>query len=75
MMGQMARGASVIGTSKDPGKVERALETWEVAMLKNSHTLSVQETLKKLSVDPTRGLSSEEARNRLEKYGPNGIFL
>lgn len=32
-----------------------------------------EETLQKLAVDPSQGLSSEEAKLRLEKYGPNKL--
>jgi len=34
---------------------------------------SKKELLKKLNSDPKTGLSSSEANNRLEKYGPNKI--
>ena len=33
----------------------------------------VEEVLKEFHVDPTTGLTSEEARARLEKYGPNKL--
>ena len=32
---------------------------------------SIEEVLKELNVDPATGLSKEEARVRLERYGPN----
>ncbi len=35
--------------------------------------LSVEQSLKKLDVDPKRGLSDEEAAQRRERYGPNAI--
>ncbi len=35
------------------------------------HTLSVAETLERLGVDYRQGLSDEEARTRLARYGPN----
>jgi P-type Ca2+ transporter type 2C len=34
---------------------------------------SIEETLKEFDVDPSKGLSEEEARNRFEKYGPNRL--
>ncbi len=45
------------------------MEAREVAW----HALSVEEVLKKLSVDPAKGLSSSEAEERLRKYGLNEI--
>ncbi|GAB6136063.1 plasma-membrane proton-efflux P-type ATPase [Thermococcus prieurii] len=35
--------------------------------------MSIEEVLKFLEVDPTKGLSSEEARRRLQEVGPNEI--
>jgi Ca2+-transporting ATPase len=37
------------------------------------HVLSVEECLKVLKVDRKEGLSSEEAKIRLEQYGPNQL--
>ncbi len=37
------------------------------------HTLPAEEVLARLGVDPAVGLSSEEARRRLERYGPNEL--
>ena len=37
------------------------------------HALSIEDVLKKLNVDPSTGLSEEEVRRRLMKYGPNEI--
>ncbi len=34
---------------------------------------TIDETLKELQTDPQKGLSSEDARNRLQHYGPNAI--
>ncbi len=34
---------------------------------------SIEETLRELGTDPQKGLSSEDARNRLQHYGPNAI--
>ncbi len=34
---------------------------------------SVDETLRELGTDPPKGLSSEEAKKRLQQYGPNAI--
>lgn len=39
----------------------------------NWHTQSVEKTLDSLKVDPARGLSDEEVRERLEQYGLNEI--
>lgn len=35
--------------------------------------LSIEEALKKLNVDQSKGLSNDEAQKRLEKDGPNGL--
>jgi Ca2+-transporting ATPase len=37
------------------------------------HVMPINEVLETLNVDPNTGLSSEEARERLEIYGPNAI--
>ena len=37
------------------------------------HTLQIDETLKYLNTPPDKGLSSEEAKNRLRKYGANKL--
>ncbi|UCG25108.1 MAG: HAD-IC family P-type ATPase, partial [Chloroflexota bacterium] len=37
------------------------------------YKLSVEEALKELATDPENGLTSAEARTRLEKYGPNEL--
>jgi len=37
------------------------------------HTLDTAEALRLLGTDPERGLDAEEARRRLEKFGPNEI--
>ncbi len=37
------------------------------------YALSAEECLQKLEVEPTRGLSADEAGRRLEKYGPNEL--
>ena len=34
-------------------------------------TTSIEDVLSSLSVDPNRGLGEEEAKRRLEIYGPN----
>ena len=36
-------------------------------------TKSAKEVLQELEVDPGQGLSSEEANQRLQKYGPNKL--
>lgn len=33
----------------------------------------IQDVVKKLKVDPQKGLTSQEAQARLQKYGPNAI--
>ena len=38
------------------------------------HALSVNDVLTKLDVDPSRGLSTEEAAARLKTYGPNALM-
>ena len=38
-----------------------------------SFSKSIKETITELKTDETRGLSSEEARSRLEKFGPNSL--
>jgi len=37
------------------------------------YTLSPEEAGKQLQVDPAKGLSSDEAKSRLQKYGPNKL--
>jgi len=37
------------------------------------YTLSPEEAGKQLQVDPLKGLSSDEAKSRLQKYGPNRL--
>ena len=39
----------------------------------NWHSMEVDQVLKELNTDPHQGLSSEEARSRLEKYGYNEL--
>jgi Ca2+-transporting ATPase len=39
----------------------------------NWYTLSPEEVGKRLQVDPAKGLSSDEAKARLQKYGPNRL--
>ena len=39
----------------------------------NWYTLSPDEVGKQLQVDPAKGLSSDEAKTRLQKYGPNRL--
>lgn len=37
------------------------------------YTLDTEEVAKRLQVDPAKGLSSAEAKERLQKYGPNEL--
>lgn len=37
------------------------------------HSLSAEETLKRLETPPMEGLTTEEARRRLQQYGPNQL--
>ena len=37
------------------------------------HTLSLSDVLQRLTVDPSQGLSSEEAQNRWQTFGPNEL--
>ena len=37
------------------------------------YALSAEETAAQLQVDPSKGLSSAEVKQRLEKYGPNRL--
>ena len=39
----------------------------------NWYKLSVEEAVKELETDPEDGLTSAEARTRLERYGPNEL--
>lgn len=39
-----------------------------------AHTLSVDGVVKELETDVQRGLSSDEARRRLEEFGPNELM-
>ncbi|MGB9789691.1 calcium-transporting P-type ATPase, PMR1-type [Thermotoga caldifontis] len=41
--------------------------------MKEFYRLSVEEVCRELGVDPQKGLSSEEAKKRLEQYGPNEL--
>ncbi|KAF2957419.1 ATPase [Thermotoga sp. Ku-13t] len=41
--------------------------------MKEFYRLSVEEVCRELGVDPQKGLSSKEAKKRLEKYGPNEL--
>jgi magnesium-transporting ATPase (P-type) len=43
-------------------------------MLDQAWTHSVEDVLKKLQVDPRKGLSSQEVQQRQQQYGPNGEF-
>ena len=43
------------------------------ANLEKTFSISAEETLKNLNTDENKGLSSEEAAKRLEKYGPNSL--
>ncbi len=37
------------------------------------HSMDAKEVLKKIEVDPEKGLSPDEAKKRLEEYGPNEL--
>jgi len=50
-------------------QAERAEPTLE----RDHHLLAAPEAAAKLGVDPARGLSEDEARQRLERFGPNAI--
>ena len=39
----------------------------------NAHAWTIEQTAKELGTDLTKGLTSAEARARLEKYGPNEL--
>jgi hypothetical protein len=41
-------------------------------MLEHSHTLTVKEALKRLSVDPSTGLTEKQVAERFAQFGPNG---
>ena len=45
----------------------------EAAAMSNWHSMEVDQVLKELNTDPHQGLSVEEARSRLEKYGYNEV--
>ncbi|MEM2782035.1 MAG: cation-translocating P-type ATPase [Nitrososphaerota archaeon] len=42
-------------------------------MVENWHSMSVKEVMARLRTDPERGLTSDEAINRLSTFGPNEI--
>ena len=42
-------------------------------MQREWHSLSAKETARRLGVDPAHGLSEQEWRRRLERYGPNRL--
>ena len=44
-----------------------------MTVAKAGSSTSIEQTLTRLEVDPAQGLSSEEARRRQQKYGPNQI--
>ena len=39
----------------------------------NWYKLSAEEVVKQIGVDPDTGLTNDEAKSRLEKYGPNEL--
>ncbi len=41
--------------------------------MSNWHSMEVDQVLKELNTNPYQGLSDEEVRNRLEKYGYNEL--
>jgi len=41
--------------------------------MSNWHSMEVDQVLKELNTDPYQGLSDEEVRSRLEKYGYNEL--
>ena len=41
--------------------------------MSNWHSMEVDQVLKELDTNPHQGLSTEEVRNRLEKYGYNEL--
>ncbi|HBT38859.1 MAG TPA: hypothetical protein DEA64_01925, partial [Pseudothermotoga sp.] len=41
--------------------------------MKEFYRLSMEQVCRELSVDPQKGLSSEEAKRRLQQYGPNEL--
>ena len=43
--------------------------------MSNWHSMDVDQVLKELNTDPHQGLSVEEARCRLEKYGYNEVKM
>ncbi len=46
-------------------------KTIKTGALTNPHSLSVEETARKLGTDLEKGMSSQEAKERIEKFGPN----
>ncbi|MEM0090934.1 MAG: cation-transporting P-type ATPase, partial [Nitrososphaerota archaeon] len=42
-------------------------------MVENWHSMSIKEVMARLRTDPERGLTSDEAINRLSTFGPNEI--
>src|ERR687894_556672 len=52
---------------------QRMTADGDKAELAAEYRLSGEEVLSGLGSDPRRGLSTEEARSRLERYGPNGL--
>lgn len=40
--------------------------------MEDAHMKSVDEVVKYFSVDPERGLSTDQVKRNQEKYGPNG---
>ena len=48
-------------------------ETDPLSAKPNWHTMSVEETTRKLGADPVRGLTYHEAERRLREHGPNDL--
>lgn len=68
-----AKEASSVSFEKDPNyggflKEKEFLKDFDAS------TKTVEEVEKKFNVDPSKGLSEEEAKKRLEKYGPNKLM-
>lgn len=49
-------------------------EARQMKIASKAHTLSVDGAVKELETDVQRGLSSDEARRRLEEFGPNELM-
>lgn len=59
--------------SKKPARLERLPAQGNLPLSKPAHALSIEAIIDEVSADDKDGLSTEDAKQRLEKYGPNEL--